>query len=140
MQNSLQPSAFTGVFKNSLAHPVAVQAVVSRDCLVAKSLAKWRYRLAMRRRDFMGNRIGIDDGNAVAGENIANGAFAAADSAGQTDYKWTAGLVFIFFHAASLSNSPLIGDLCGFGRAGPFWYGVAVDGQRFAVAAVTRLS
>jgi hypothetical protein len=75
-----------GIGEDDGAHRGAVERAVGGRDAVAESGADRRHGGAAGRGQLMGDGVGVDHRDAVRGEQVAGGALAAADAAGEADY------------------------------------------------------
>ena len=86
MQDGFQALLRRGIGEDDGAHRGAVERAVGRHHAVAEAGADRRHRGAAGRGQFMGDGVGVDHRDAVRGEQVGNGALAAADAAGEADH------------------------------------------------------
>jgi hypothetical protein len=86
MQDGFQALAPPGVGKDDGAHRGAVERAVGAGHGVAEGGADRRHRRAARGGQGVGDGVGVDHGDAARGEQVGNGALAAADAAGEPDH------------------------------------------------------
>src|SRR5258705_1830334 len=85
MQNGLEIFLRRGIRERELAHALAVERTVFEQIFGAELHAYGARAGLSRRRQLMGDLVGVDNGGTQLLEYGSDAAFAAADSAGKSD-------------------------------------------------------